>query len=489
MLFMASHDRCERGATQPRVSAVPGKYAAHWTTCPPEALILRGRTPGSGLRDRPIRMRKKMEPEDIDALLDQANRSLEAGRPADSLRYLDQVESHLLDSDVRIECASLRAHALCEMGQTDEALQTLEPLLEEFPESARLFGALGIVLSTGNDLEQAREALETAIALDPDDATLIANLALVYEKLRDYTTAIRLYNRALDLGADLDWALQRKAAALVEVGDPDAAKVTLKRYLSLVPDDAGQWIAVAILHSDDEEYVDSFACYAKAAEIDPDSPVLHLNWGVSAVRAGQLPLAREHLAELLRVDPDSTRPVLLEAFILEEQGDLRTAQRRYAAAVAGVRSESYSELVYTYEMAMDFYVRRKLRARCERLLRRAYRANACTVELCEAYRELTGPQLEHAYWFSVVIEADYRPGLYEVMEAGGDRLAKFTRYQRGFQVVARDRDEATTLVLAFAQRLGETGVLVCEFTGEEPLDHGYAGIYEVERESLVLEPM
>lgn len=427
-----------------------------------------------------------MEPEHIDSVLDQANRLLEEGKPAESLRCLDQVKDQLVDSDDRIEFASLQACALADIGRSDEAVQALETLLTEFPDSAHLFGALGVVLSGSDRLERAREALEAAVALDQEDETLLANLALVYEKLRDYSTAIKLYDRAINLGADLDWGLQRKAAALSEAGDYAAAKTTLRRYLSLVPDDADQWTTLGILHSDDDEYEQAFDCYRQAERLDPDSAALRLNWGVTAVRAAQLPAAGQQLDELRRIDPDSSRPLLLQAFILEEEGGIDAAGRCYSQALDRIHPDDYAELAYATEMAMDFYARGKQRNRCEELLHRAYAANACTADLCEPYRELTGRYLRRGYWYTLAVEANYREGLREVREPKAPAKRPVNRFRRSFQVVARDHDEAVTLVLGFAARVGETGVCICEFLREEPLNDAYSGIYEVESESLVL---
>jgi tetratricopeptide (TPR) repeat protein len=428
-----------------------------------------------------------MEPEDTDAALDQANRLLEEGKPDEALRCLDEIEAGALEGDDRVEWGSLRAWALSEMGRDQEALETLGPLLEEFPEAPRLLGTLGVVLSNTDDLEDARDALEQAVTLSPEDEVSLANLALVYEKLGDYPRAIELYDRALNLGADIDWILQRKAVALSECGRYAEAKVAIKRYLSLAPDDADQWITLAILQSDDEEYADAFQCYAQAERIDPRSAGLRLNWGVTAVRAHELQMARTQLRHLQRLEPRSTRPWLLRAFILEEEGHLAGARTIYDRVLARVCFSDRGELTYALEMAMDFFSRHNLRPRCERLLGRAYAANACTVELCEAYREVTGEHVAKAYWFNVALEADYRTGLLEVHDRSQRRKGRFTRFIRDYQVVARDRDEAVGLVLGFARRMGEANPRVREFVGEEPLEDARTGLYEVQSESLVFE--
>jgi tetratricopeptide (TPR) repeat protein len=426
-----------------------------------------------------------MDPEEIDAILDRANRLLEAGKPDESLTCLDALEGRLVDADDRIEWASLRAWALSEMGRDREAVEVLDATLEEYPQSSRLLSTLGVVLSNCDELEDARDALEEAVALSPQDEVALANLALVYEKLREYERAVALYDRALDLGADIDWILQRKGTALTECGRFNEAKVTLKRYLSLVPEDAAQWIALGILHSDDEEFTVAYTCYQQAEALEPDSASLRLNWGVTAVRAHDLKAAYAQLAQLQRIEPRSSRWWLLRAFIFEEEGELDAARGIYDRVLKRSRFADRAELTYALEMAMDFFARNRLRPRCTRLVYQAYAANACTVELCEAYREASGQYVDDAFWFSVIVEADYRPGLLEVHEDADNPSGPYTRFARDYQVVARNNDEAISLVMDFARKMGETDPVVREIVNSEPIKNTYTGIYEVDSDSYV----
>lgn len=425
-----------------------------------------------------------MSSNDVQRILSEASLLLESGRPAETLNCLRRIEL-LGDDDFRIECGALRAWALAELGHVDSALETLRPLLESFPDSARLHGTLGVVLSNDGNLEDACEALEQAVELDGDDPTALANLALVHERLREFEMALELYDRAIEVGADIDWLLERKAAVHAELGQYEQAKRTLRRYLSIAPEDVRQLVFLATLHGDDEEYDEAFRCLAVAEHIAPNDPSVRLNWGIVAAQAGRFEVAQRQLRLLRHIEPRSPRVMLLEAVICDYDGQVDAAAQRYEQAVQCADPTDAAAFQDTIEMALDFFVRNGFSAQCERIFDLAYRANACTIDVCESYRSAVGEHIEKAAWFSLLVEAAYRPGLCEVRDRSGRGNQLPNRYARNVQVIARDRDEAMAMVSDLLRRMGEQNVRITEFIADEAMENVHLGPYEIEREALV----
>lgn len=426
-----------------------------------------------------------MDPNLVHTLLDRANELLEAGKPEDSLRCLDEIEPPLLDPEDRVELGAIRAWAFSELGRNAEALDVLEPLLDEFTAAPRLLGTLGVVLSNGGDLSAAREAIEEAIRIDDSDESNWANLGLIFERLREFRLAQETYEHAMKLGVSIDWLLQRQAAVLAEMGQMGPARAALRRCLSLTPEDADAWTTLATLHCEEGEFPQAFECFERAAALQPDCPNLRLNWGMAALRCGDLTVAHEQLWHLIRSDGASYRPPLLRAMVTEAENDNQAALAEFDAAVEAVRGGGAQDLACVLELAMDHAARHDLRPRSRKLFALAYTANVCTVELCEAFRQTVGRRRAHASWFSLLIEADYRPGLVEVRPRSQFRAATLLRHVRNIQVVAADRDDAVALALRTARRHGERNVQLREIVGEEPVTDDYIGVYEIEREALV----
>lgn len=452
-----------------------------------------------------------MDSEFIESQLQNAGDLLDQGQAADALRKLESIEPQFLDEELRVEHVALTAWALSELDRAPEAIDALRPMLEENPDSARLLGTYGIVLSGLNRLEEACEALERAAALDPEDGAILANLGYVHERFKEFAAAARYYEKALNLGADVAWVLRRLAAVQRDMDDLAAARGTLRRYLSLAPEDGAEWISLAIVHSELEDYDASSECYGRAESLNADARSLHYNWGLTAQRSGRMEEARRHLDELSRLAPESPQCCILRAFILEHESDLEGAYRAHLEALDRVADDDPDEVAYAYETAMDFCADHQMRQEAEKLIDRAYAANACSVDLCEAYRELAGERLDRGYWFSVIVEADYRAangnGSSRATQGGGSRgfaagangnsagggggrpaygAGGPTRFLRNYQVVAKDHDHAIGMLADFLKRMGESHASVSEFIDEESIEDVFSGIYEVEPERTIL---
>lgn len=464
-----------------------------------------------------------MDADDIQTHLQRAGELLDAGQAEEALRCLEGLDGALVDADDRIEYASLRAWALSQVNLSNEALQILRPLIEEFPDSVRLHTTHGIVLSNLNRLGDARAALELALSLDESDAVALANLGYVQEQAGDLEAALRSYDRAAENGADVAWILQRRAAVQRELEDYPAARKTLMRYLSLVPEDEFEWISLAIVHSELGEYEAAFECYQRAEQINRDSTDLRFNWGLTAERAGRMEEAHAQLSLLDTAAPRSPQSSILRAFIHEHEGDLKSAFAAHHEAIERATEFGRDSLAYAIEQAMEFCVTHQKRKEGETLMKRAYARDACTVELCAAYRELNGRFLDRCYWYNVMVEMDRKGGgAAPRPPAGGnghpagwrdrngaprragdaleaprreagmrhgtppDRTAGEAssdaprRMLRCVQLIASDRDDAISLLNEFLVRMGERRAVVAGFTDEDPVDDEYWGIYEVE---------
>ena len=188
--------------------------------------------------------------------------------------------------------------------------------------------------------------------------------------------------------------------------------------------------------------------------------------------------------QLQLLEPNATRAVLLDAVLADCRGEAEAAVK-FSHALQCADFAEPTTLRQAFEMAMDYYVRHGSRQQADDLFDRAYRANACTIEVCEAYRQVAGQWVGEAGWYSLLIEADYRKGLLEIADRRGTSKEPYQRYVRNVQVLALDRDDALTRVLELLRKMGETNPAITEFVSEEPMRGVYLGPYEIESEVSV----
>lgn len=145
-------------------------------------------------------------------------------------------------------------------GHVPQAIASYRKAVQLQPENAGMWGTLGALYMEAGNNTDAAQALQHALAIEPNAATL-SNLGLLKYQAGDYPAAVALQRRATRLDpqdfmywGNLGDALRADpAASQVEVHDAyQQATTRVEHYLKLKPDDARAVAALAnyraILH-------------------------------------------------------------------------------------------------------------------------------------------------------------------------------------------------------------------------------------------------
>jgi tetratricopeptide (TPR) repeat protein len=96
------------------------------------------------------------------------------------------------------ECRHSLAVLLVRQSRADEAAQMVEDWLQREPRLAAAYAEQAYLYREAGDLVSAQRRLQQALALDPNDASALTELAQVYEAQHRPDRALALYERALD---------------------------------------------------------------------------------------------------------------------------------------------------------------------------------------------------------------------------------------------------------------------------------------------------
>jgi serine/threonine-protein kinase len=138
--------------------------------------------------------------------------------------------------------------------------------------------------------EEARQAAETALTLQPDlGEAILAKGAYYYACLKDYNTAVRYFEQARQLL-------------------PNSSRIP--EWLAYVARRQGQW--------------DQSEAYFKEAErLDPSNVYLLTEQAYSYISLRRFPEALRKLDQMLNITPDDLDTLVFKASIAQAEGDCR----------------------------------------------------------------------------------------------------------------------------------------------------------------------
>ena len=149
--------------------------------------------------------------------------------------------------------------ALCEKGQYDEAKKILLPLLEKAPHVSEYHRILGQIYFDEGQHDDAIDCLIDALRWDPKNIHAYILMGNIYAKHRDdIVTAMKYFDRALDINPDDAVAMDNMGVVLMKQGQPDKAEQYFEKAYRTDPDYPNTHYAIALLADMKEDYVTAF---------------------------------------------------------------------------------------------------------------------------------------------------------------------------------------------------------------------------------------
>ena len=240
-------------------------------------------------------------------------------------------------------------------GAFGDALRVAQDLRQRFPQSAVAANLEGGAYVGMGQLEQARAAFETAVAVDPRYHEARANLAALKAQAGDFAGAERNYQEILQADGSNVTALMGMAALADHRGDRGATRRWLDSAVRADPGAIQPALALAEHHAAAGDAAAAVTVLEALDRHQPRHPQVLLALGHLQRQTGQFAVAVQTYRTLVEASGGSTgaRLLLAEAQLTAE--DLGAARRSYEELlkVASENPVVWNNLAWLYHQAGD----------------------------------------------------------------------------------------------------------------------------------------
>jgi tetratricopeptide (TPR) repeat protein len=289
---------------------------------------LEDKAQNAGIRE--LRLALSKDPKLFQAVTPLGIALVNAGRAKEAVPYLEQARTHT-PGDAEVHASLVRAQF--EAGETFQALASIDAAVDAVPENSRLDATLAFLCLHHRQAQKARQLLENASELNPQDVTLKLLLADASVKAGEPIEALAVLKGVPeDAGAPGELAFLRGNAYLLG-GDTQQAAPYLSAAMTADPTNVNYLFAYASLQGSEQLYSDALATLTKARQLDPQTESIPYQIAVTYALMHRYPEALQACQETLHLTHQPDEVYFLRGVIQIEQGNFRAAEESLHQAV------------------------------------------------------------------------------------------------------------------------------------------------------------
>jgi tetratricopeptide (TPR) repeat protein len=225
------------------------------------------------------------------------------------------------------------ARAYAKRPDHEAAIRWSEEALRRDPVFVPALKELAAAAMALGRLSPAADALERAVASQPDDAQALADLGNVYLQLRRVSDAERAVERSLALDADLPRANNTMALILVESGNLERAEEFARRAIRLQPDLAEARNNLGNMLARRRAFAEAVHEFEQALRSNPDYAEAQHSYGLVLALTQDYAKAVRALEGAIRLAPARATPHTDLANVLAAMGRIDAAAAEYERAI------------------------------------------------------------------------------------------------------------------------------------------------------------
>lgn len=205
----------------------------------------------------------------------------------------------------------VRAYQLLNGGRYQEAIQTVQKVLDAHPEDVQAINIIAFCYAGLQQHERSVETAKHALSLEPHNPFCHYTLARVYQAKQEWHTAINHCRESIRLDSENPESFILLAGLQLQIEKSQEALAAAHRALSLDPESVEalsiESLALSRLGKTNEAQLTS----SQALSRNPESGIAFLSRGHALLEAGKHKQARECFLESLRYDPIRNEPAQL----------------------------------------------------------------------------------------------------------------------------------------------------------------------------------